>query len=514
MESAMAKPEWDVVIVGSGAAGSVLAGRLSEQPDKRILLIEAGSAPENSGSYAPEILSAGIVAGARAQLPINWVVPGWITQSREFAATRGRVLGGSSATNGGYFIRPRRSDFLRWMTSGTSLWGYDHALPILRAMECDADYGSTALHGDAGPVPVTHTPSGSTAAQTFFSAAHELGINDHLDMNDESDEGVGPVPTNTRGDVQVNAAMAYLEPARARENLTIWADTIVERVLFGGTAATGVRVRRGGETFDVPAGEVILCAGALATPQLLMLSGIGPAAQLEKFDIPVIVDSPGVGQGLSDHPQIFGMWMPTDVEAHNGGSWMGGVLHTEYEGSAIEVILSEVSLPELVGDEPNGTHALITAPITPRRTGEVVITSASIDDAPTVHYNYLTNDDVRADLRAAARLTHAMLATAAIGKNSQWTWGPSDAEVADDDALDTWIAENIGTSMHACATASFAGPNPVVDPEGRVLGVDGLRVADTSILPAAPSRGPAVAAMLIGEIIAKSIAETIKAESE
>jgi choline dehydrogenase-like flavoprotein len=189
---------------------------------------------------------------------------------------------------------------------------------------------------------------------------------------------------------------------------------------------------------------------------------------------------------------------------------MGGVLHTDYDGSAIEIILSQLSLSELVGDEPTGAKSLLVAPITPRRTGEVTITSASIDVAPTVHYNYLANEHVRADLRAAARLTHAMLTTSAIAENSQWTWGPSDAEVADDTALDAWIAENIGTSMHACATASFAGPNPVVDPQGRVLGVHGLRVADTSILPAVPSRGPAVAAMLIGEIIAA----TIKAGSE
>lgn len=506
----MSETPWDVIIVGSGSSGSVLAARLSERADTRVLLIEAGSAPENSGSYSPEILSAGIVAGARSTLPVNWLVPGWITDTRQFAATRGRVLGGSSATNGGYFIRPRRSDFLRWMTSGTSLWGYDHALPILRAMECDADYGSTPLHGDGGPVPVTHTSLTSAAARTFFGAAHELGIGDHLDMNDEGDDGVGPVPTNTRGDVQVNAAMAFLEPARGRENLTIWADTVVERVLFADTTATGVRVRHDGKTVDVHGHQVVLCAGALATPQLLMLSGIGPAAQLEKFNIPVIVDSPGVGQGLSDHPQIFGMWMPTKTEAHAGGSWMGGVLHADYDGSAIEVILSEVSLPELVGEEPTGAHSLLVAPITPRRTGEVVITSASIDDAPMVNYNYLHDADVRADMRAAARLTHAVLATSAVTDSAQWTWGPSDAEVAEDAVLDAWIAEQIGTSMHACATASFAGPNPVVDPRGRVLGVSGLRIADTSILPSAPSRGPAVTALLVGEIIA----ETIKAESE
>ena len=241
-----------------------------------------------------------------------------------------------------------------------------------------------------------------------------------------------------------------------------------------------------------------------------MLSGIGPTEQLTKFDIPVILDSPGVGQGLSDHPQIFGMWMPTHTDAPTGGSWMGGVLHTDFDGSAIEIILSQLSLGELVGDEPTGAKSLLVAPITPRRTGEVTITSASIDVAPTVRYNYLKHAEVRADLRAAARLTHAMLNTSSITADAAWSWGPSTDEISSDATLDAWIAEHVGTSMHASATASFAGPNPVVDPEGRVLGISGLRIADTSILPAAPSRGPAVAAMLVGEIIAA----TIKAEGD
>jgi choline dehydrogenase-like flavoprotein len=303
--------------------------------------------------------------------------------------------------------------------------------------------------------------------------------------------------------------MSYLAPALGRQNLTLWSDTLVEKVLFEGLTAIGVRVRHNGSTVDVLADEVVLCAGALSTPQLLMLSGIGPREVLAQHAIPLVLESPGVGQGLSDHPQLFGMWMPHEPEAFAGGSWMGGVLHTEYDGSAIEIILSQLSLSELVGDEPTGAKSLLVAPITPRRTGDVTITSASIDDPPLVHYNYLKHPEVRADLRAAARLTHAMLNTEAITGDAAWTWGPTTDEISDDAVLDAWIAEQVGTSMHACATASFAGPNPVVDPEGNVLGVSGLRIADTSILPAAPSRGPAVAALLIGEIIA----ETIKAEN-
>jgi choline dehydrogenase-like flavoprotein len=501
----MSNNNWDVIIVGAGSSGAVVASRLSRIDNLRILLIEAGARAQQIQDFPEEIRSAHIVAGARPDNSFNRLIPGHITNSREFTATRGRILGGSSATNGGYFIRPRRADFDEWEAAGSALWGYNSALSSLREIENDLTYGSTAIHGAEGPVPVTRTSLVPPTVQTFHQASTELGFTDHLDMNDQGEDGFGAVPTNTVGDVQYNSAMTYLDPSMERPGLTIWADSTVERVLFNGTAAAGVRLRRNGEVIDVYAGEVILSAGALVTPQLLMLSGIGPADELAHHSIPLVLDSPLVGQGLSDHPQLVSMWTPKETSASTAGSWMGGVLHVHIGQSEIEALQSIRSLSELIGEEPSDATALMLAPVSPRRTGHLKLVSASIDDPPVVYYNYLTNADVRSDLRTTARLARDILSTQAVTSQSEWSWGPAAEECSNDVALDAWIAQNLGTSMHACATASFAGEDPVVDPEGRVIGVTGLRIADTSILPAAPRRGPAVAALLIGELIASAM---------
>ena len=505
----MLNHSWDVIIVGAGSSGAVVASRLSNIENLRILLVEAGAGAQQILDFPDEIRSAHIVAGARPDNSFNRLIPGQITDSREYTATRGRILGGSSATNGGYFIRPRRADFDEWEAAGSALWGYNSALSSLREMESDLSYGSTALHGAQGPVPVTRTQLSYPSVKTFHEAATELGFPEHPDMNDQGEDGFGAVPTNTVGDVQYNSAMTYLDPDIERPGLTMWTDTTVERVLFKGTTTTGVRLRHNDEILDVHAREVILCAGALITPQLLMLSGIGPQDHLAQHSIPLAVDSPQVGRGLSDHPQLVSMWMPKENAEYPVGSWMGGVLHAHIGSSEIEALQSIRSLSELVGDEPSAATALMLAPVSPRRTGHLNLVSGSIDDAPFVSYNYLNNADVRADLRASARLAKDILSTHAVTTQSEWSWGPSGEECSNDSTLDAWIALNVGTSMHACATASFAGERPVVDPEGRVLGVRGLRIADTSILPAAPRRGPAVAALLIGELLASVITADI-----
>jgi choline dehydrogenase-like flavoprotein len=501
----MGAERWDVVIVGAGSSGSVLASRLGSQGNLKVLLIEAGSETQQIEDFPEEIHSAHVVAGARAERSFNRIIPGQITGTREFAATRGRILGGSSATNGGYFIRPTRADLDEWEAAGSALWGYNSALLSLQEMERDLTYGATSLHGDSGLIPVSRTSLDSPKAQTFHHAARELGFTDHLDMNDFGPDGFGAVPTNTVGDQQYSTAITYLGSEARLPGLTIWTETTVERVLFNGTTAVGVSLSRNGASEEIFAGEIVLSAGALITPQLLMLSGIGPADELTRRGIPVVSHSPHVGKGLSDHPQLAAMWMPAEKSEYPEGSWMGGVLHAQREAGELEALQSIRSLSELVGGEPDASTALLLATVSPRRTGHLSLVSASIADSTFVHYNYLEDPEVRADLRSAARLAYDLLSTEAVTSNCEWSWGPTPEDVKSDNQLDAWIFDNVATSMHACATASFAGPEPVVDPEGNVLGVKNLRIADTSILPAAPRRGPAVAALLIGELIAQTM---------
>ncbi|WP_420122462.1 mycofactocin system GMC family oxidoreductase MftG [Nakamurella sp.] len=504
---------YDVVVVGAGAGGSVVAARLTEDPGRSVLVLEAGEAPRFAADYPPELLDAGVVPGAAPSAGQHWPYPVQLTDRQATTIFRGRVLGGCSATNGGYFIRARTEDFADWAAAGNPVWAYERVLPFLRAMEHDLDLGASDLHGENGPIPVQRPPSTGPTAPLFAQAAADLGFAAEPDKNAQAEPGFGPVPRNVADGVRWNTALAYLLPSMHRPALTVRGRAVVDRIRFRGDRAVGVDVVVDGQRSSIGAGVVVLAAGALETPHLLARSGIGPAGDLGRCGIPVLLDRP-VGRRFSDHPQIVLEWTPRDDAGRGDASWISACLNVRSPGGPacgdVQILPSNVPMATLTGRAASPTPALpvLISAMNPDPTGRLRLTSADPDVPMTVEYGYLSTEAGRAALRHGARTTLALVTGPAFAGR---TAAPPDLDprTADDDgALDRWIRDRLGTSLHTCGTAPMGpadDPDAVVDQVGRVHGVDGLRVADTSILPAVPRRGPANTAVLIGEVVADSL---------
>jgi choline dehydrogenase len=499
---------FDVIVVGGGSAGCALAARLSEDASRSVLLIEAGPVPRALGEYPADLLDAGSVRGADPGHPDNWAFDATLAAGRPYSIARGRILGGSSTINGGYFIRPRKSDFDRWSADGNAEWSFDANLPFLRALESDAQYGSTDTHGGAGPVVVSRPRQDHPVSVAFAAAAERLGFAVETDKNAQAPPGVGAVPMDVAAGIRWNSGLAYIEPILDRENLTVLGDTLVLRVLFEGPRAVGVETAGG----DFEAGEVVLCAGSVKSPHLLMLSGVGPRVALERFGVPVVSDLPGVGSGFSDHPQVSVEWrQKVDTVDFDGETTMASALNFSSEGSPVpgdlEILPMLKPMAYLTsGQRVAGPLAFLVSVQNGRSRGAITLSSADPRVQPTIDYRYLSFDLDRRMMREAVRTAESLLVSTPFA--SLFGGFVSLPVAASDAELDRWIDDNLGTSIHLCGSARFGArgdADAVVDQYGRVFGVSGLRVADTSILPTAPVRGPAVAAILVGERVASFI---------
>ncbi len=475
-----------------------------------MLLLEAGRDFVGSTPFPAELLDASAMAGAADGHAANWALDARLTDSRRITVPRGKVMGGSSTVNGGVFVRATAEDFDRWSALGNDEWSFAKVLPFFKRLEDDRDFLDDEFHGRGGPMPVSRArPSENhPLSQAFVAACADLGFPEELDKNVPGNAGYGPLPRNIVDGVRVNAAMAYIAPHRDRPNLTIESNVSARRVVFTGRRATGVEVERSGSVQTFGGDEIVLCAGAVMSPHLLLLSGIGPATQLRRHDVPVVADLPGVGTRCRDHPQVFLGFEPSQPLPRRA---MAGVvevgLDTVVDGTPVALMPYLTSMAELVPGSGASAVELVIGVLLERAESAVEITLANGDPrlAPAIDYHSLESASDRDHLMQAAEIGLAIIDSPAMrGLHVRRTAPANDAD------LEAWIRHNITTAVHLCSSAPMGpdgDPFAVVDQYCRVRGVEGLRVVDTSVLQSAPSRGPACTAVLIGERAAAFFAE-------
>lgn len=474
-----APPHTDVLVIGGGSAGCVIAGRASADPDCAVTLVEAG--PPGTGPGALGLLPVG------PDSDLVWRYPAHLSDGGEEALlARGRVLGGSGEVNGGYFVRATADDFTRWPRS----WSYDDVLPHFRRLESDP-FGDRAWHGDSGPMPVTRTGEDELHpySAAFVRAATAAGHEYRADLNEPDAAGVGPVPLNAWAGVRVSTATAYLAPHLDRPNLRVRTAARAVRLVLEGARVVGAEVEEGGRVWALRADTVVLCAGAVGTPHLLMHSGIGPAHQLSRTGLPVVLDRPGVGRDFEDHPEVTLAYRPVDAPPHSSGR---AVLEVVLETDDLELRPYTAPFGEAIAgvDDPFGRIGV--ALMRPRSRGEIALRSADPTVPPLVRYRYLSDAADRAAMRAGLHLARELLAASGFGVAVEHPAG----------------AVGLGTSMHlagSCAMGSPDDPLAVVDDRCRVIGVDGLWIADGSVMPSLPSRGPHATVVMVAERVARFV---------
>ncbi|WP_119289988.1 GMC family oxidoreductase [Azohydromonas sediminis] len=530
---------YDYLIVGGGSAGCVLAGRLSEDADASVCLIEAGPRDDSVLIHCPAGLAVLAQTGGA-----NWAfetVPQPGLGGRRGYQPRGKVLGGSSSINAMIYLRGQREDYDAWAAAGNPGWGWDDVLPYFRKAEHN-ERGADAFHATGGPLNVADLRSPNRFAQRFVEAAQQAGYPLNPDFNGAGQEGFGLYQVTHRDGERCSAAKAYLTPHLGRTNLHVRTGVQALRVVFEGRRAVGVEVREGGQVRTLRARrEVLLSAGALQSPQLLMLSGIGPGAALQRHGIAVVHDLPGVGANLHDHPdvvlgydaphltELFGISLAGAVRAVRGiVEWRRrrtGMLTTNFaEAGGFVRSRPDVATPDLqlhfvVGklvDHGRKTvfghgYSCHVCLLRPASRGSVSLASADPLAAPRIDPNFLAErGDVDALVRGV-KITREILAQPALAAHGAREFATS-AAARDDAQIEQFVRRHADTIYHPVGTCRMGpGPGDVVDAQLRVHGVQALRVVDASVMPTIVSGNTNAPTIMIAEKAADLIRAAAKA---
>ncbi|WP_295534989.1 choline dehydrogenase [uncultured Thioclava sp.] len=518
----------EFVIVGAGSGGSALAYRLVEA-GRDVLVIEHGGSDAGPFIQMPGALS----------YPMNMAIYDWGFASqpepglggRRLATPRGKVLGGSSSVNGMVYVRGHARDFDHWESMGAQGWGFADVLPYFKRME-HWHGGASEWRGASGPLHVTRGPRSNPLFDAFIAAGQQAGYPVSEDYNGARQEGFGPMEATIYKGRRWSAANAYLRPALKTGRLRI-VRALARRVVFEGKRAVGVEVERKGRIEVIAAGrEVVLAASSINTPKLLMLSGIGPADHLREHGIEVLADRAGVGANLQDHLEIymqFAALKPITLyrywnlfgKAWVGAQWLmsGTGLGASNQFEACGFIRSDAGIdyPDIqyhflpIAVRYDGKAAaeghgfqVHTGPMRSKSRGSVRLASSDPAVAPEIRFNYMSHPDDWAEFRKCIRLTREIFEQPAMAAHVKHEIQPGDA-VQSDDQIDAFIREHAESAYHPCGTARMGAaddPGAVVDPEGRVIGVEGLRVADSSVFPRITNGNLNAPSIMVGEKIA------------
>jgi choline dehydrogenase len=517
---------YDYVIVGAGSAGCVLANRLSESPDVQVLLLEAGPPDTNENIHIP----LGYLELLRGELDWGYEsAPEHECADRRVALPRGRVLGGSSSINAMIYIRGNPLDFDKWGVSG---WSWADLLPYFLKAE-DNERGASPLHGVGGPLAVSEPRSVNAVSRAFIDAGAQAGLARNGDFNGPEQDGVGTFQLTQRSGMRASAAVAYLRPALGRPNLTVMTDIHVRRVLFEGTRAVGVQASQEHQKHELRARlEVLLCAGTYNTPQLLMLSGVGPAAHLTRHGIEVLRDRPAVGKNLSDHAATELLWMapePQSREARRGwrsakllltsqtGAFAsglaqaGGFARVAADAPAPDVQFHVVAVQFLqAGASDPEAHGVWLSPclLTPHSRGSVRLACADPSAKPIVHNAFYTAGDDLQRMLAALRLGLDICRAPAMQAYCAQPFTTPDGDAPN--ALHEHLARTTFAFYHPVGTCRMGeDADAVVDEELRVNGVQALRVVDASVMPSVPRGNTNAATIAIAERAADVIRDLV-----